>query len=148
MASRRDDEASPFGPEHLEGRDVAHTNAEAGVGDLDLLRGVGDHFVGDHHVVVGMGVGNEVVVGVLMEGGDLVDAEDHAGLVDVIDPVPERGADVEAVAAVLGLDEDVRVEWIGHQPTPSRHTNSSKVESSWNPTSGKRRGAGSGLRGC
>ena len=65
--SAGDDEAGPFGTEHLEGRDVAHAYAEAGVGDLDLLRGVGDDFVGDHHVVVGMGVGNQVVVGVLQK---------------------------------------------------------------------------------
>ena len=49
-----DDEAGPFGTEHLEGRDVANADADAGVGDLDLLRGVGDDLVGDHHVTVGM----------------------------------------------------------------------------------------------
>jgi len=63
-----DDEAGPFGPEHLEGGEEAHTDAEAGVGDLDLLRGAGDDLVGDHHVTLGMAVGNQVVVGVLQEG--------------------------------------------------------------------------------
>ena len=54
MASRRDDEAGPFGSEHLERRDLAHAHAEAGVGDLDLLRGVGDDLMGRHHVVAPM----------------------------------------------------------------------------------------------
>jgi hypothetical protein len=126
---------------------------------------VGNDLVGDHHVVAGMGVGDEVVVGVLQEGGDcgrfvpgavgpgagglqarhhggvgfveegvgslagpggevvvdgveldgdLVDAEDGFRLVGMIDPVPERGAEVEAVVAVLGFDEDVGVEQVGH----------------------------------
>jgi hypothetical protein len=52
-----DDEAGPFGTAHLEWRDVADAHADAGVGDLDLLRG---DFVGDHHVMVGMCVGNQV----------------------------------------------------------------------------------------
>ncbi len=148
--SAGDDEARPFGTEHLEGRDVADADADAGARDLDLLRGVGDYLVGDHHVVAGMGVGDEVVVGVLHEGGDggrlvpgagdpgagglqarqqgsvgfekegvgslagpsrevvavgveldgdLVDAEDRSCLVGVVDPVPERGAEVEAVCS-------------------------------------------------
>jgi len=69
VGSGDDDEAGPFGPEHLEGRDVAHAHAEAGVGNLDLLCGAGDALVGDHHVTLGMGVSNQVVVGVLQEGG-------------------------------------------------------------------------------
>src|SRR5271165_2911573 len=80
------------------------------------------------------GPGREVVVDGVELDGDLVDAEDRSRLVGVIDPVPEGGAEVEAVVAVLGLDEDVRVQQVGHQPAPSRLASSSKVDSFLSPS--------------
>jgi hypothetical protein len=52
------------------------------------------------------GPGWEVVVDGVELDSDLVDAEDRSRLVGVIDPVPERGAEVEAVVAVAFRVED------------------------------------------
>jgi hypothetical protein len=43
-----------------------------------------------------------------------LDAEHGPVRISLLDPVPERGTEVEPVVKVLRLDEDVRIEQVGH----------------------------------
>ena len=71
-------------------------------------------------------MGDEVVV------GDL--AENLVRRVVLDQPVPERRAEVEAVVEVLPLDEDVRVQEVAHQATPSVRPSSRNVASFLTPS--------------
>ena len=48
---------------------------------------------------------------------DFFDAEHSAPHVGLDEPVPEAGTEVETVVQVLGTDEDIGVEEIGHLPS-------------------------------
>src|SRR5579862_213956 len=65
---------------------------------------------------------------------DSLDAEHRPGAVGLVEPIPEAGAEVEAVVQVLRLDEHIGVEEIGHQSTPRRVASSWKVESFLKPS--------------
>ena len=65
---------------------------------------------------------------------DLLDAQYGAIVAPCVNPVPEGRAEVEAVVEILRLDEDVRVEQVGHQVTPRRSASSWKVESFLKPS--------------
>ena len=58
----------------------------------------------------------------------LLDAEDLFRSVSSDEPIPEGRAEVETIMEVLGGDENVRVEEVGHQySTPRLRPNSLKV---------------------
>ena len=64
-----------------------------------------------------------------------LDAVDIAASVLGDQPVPESGAEIEAVVEVLGLDEHVCVQQVGHQTaTPTLRPSSWKVESLEKPS--------------
>lgn len=50
--------------------------------------------------------------------GDFVDAANAAVCMAIDQPLPKRRAEVESVVQVLGLNEDVRVQQVGHGVTP------------------------------
>lgn len=63
-----EDKADPFRSQHLERGHVTDSDPEAGVRDLNLLGGAGDHLVGNDDIPVGVSVRREVVVSILKEG--------------------------------------------------------------------------------
>ncbi len=62
------------------------------------------------------------------------DAVHRASARLVVDSVPERWTEIEAVVEICGLNEDVGVEQIRHHVTPRRSLNSLKVDSFLNPS--------------
>lgn len=73
------------------------------------------------------GPGLEVIIVAGEFIADLFDAEDPAVLVGADEPVPERGAEVEAVVSILRLDEDIRIDQVRHQATPNCAASVSKT---------------------
>jgi len=77
----------------------------------------------------------QLVVSGLQFVPDLLDARDLARAVLLYQPIPESGAEVEAIVQVLGLDEDVRIdEIISHPITPASRPRLLKVSVFWTPT--------------
>jgi hypothetical protein len=45
---------------------------------------------------------------------DLFDAEDPSGCVSLDEPIPECRTEIEAIMEILGLNEDIRIQKVGH----------------------------------
>lgn len=77
--------------------------------------------------------GQTVITG-LEFGAHPFDAGYGTGRAGSGDPVPERGAEVEPVVQILGLDEDVRVEQLPGHTTLNSLARPSKVAAFLNPS--------------